>query len=387
MPVDLYVGGAEHAVLHLLYARFWHKVLFDRGYVSTPEPFRRLVHQGMILGEIEFTGYRIAGSANGAEAGATGTAGTAGAPGTTGTTGTPGAPGTPGGELLSSSDVEESPQGGFRRKGGGSAVESFKVSSDQVEKSGDVFVLKDQPAIRVDSRAHKMSKARGNVVNPDAIVKEYGADALRLYEMFMGPLEAVKPWSMSGVSGVRNFLDRVWRMMIDDRSEQCVLHAAVQDVEPTREQNQVLHRTIFAVTRGTDRLEFNTSIARMMEFVNFFTKEPVRPRSVMERFTLLLAPYAPHIAEELWEALGHSGTLAYARWPDCDEAYLKDDTVEIPVQILGKLRGKIVVPADATAETLEAAARAEPRVAELLAGKQIVKTVVVPGRMVNFVIR
>ena len=352
MPVDLYVGGAEHAVLHLLYARFWHKVLFDRGYVSTPEPFRRLVHQGMILGEIEFTGYRA-------------------------TTGA----------AVSASDVEESPQGGFRRKGGGEVIESFKVTADQVEKSGDVFVLKDQPSIRVDSRAHKMSKARGNVVNPDAIVKEYGADALRLYEMFMGPLEAVKPWSMSGVSGVRNFLDRVWRMMIDDRTEIAALNPAVQDVEPTREQNQVLHRTIYAVTRGTDRLEFNTSIARMMEFVNFFTKESVRPKSAMERFTLLLAPYAPHLAEELWEALGHSGSLAYAPWPSCDEAYLKDDTLEIPVQILGKLRGKIVVAADATAETLEAAARAEPRIAELLAGKQIVKTVVVPGRMVNFVVR
>ncbi|MFO0904186.1 MAG: leucine--tRNA ligase [Pirellulales bacterium] len=358
MPVDLYMGGAEHAVLHLLYSRFWHKVLFDRGYVSTPEPFRRLVHQGMILGEIEFTGYQL-----------------------------------PDGQWVSSAQVDEDADGRpIVAKSGppgqvGLPATPVKLPAESVEKSGDTFVLKAQPSIRIDSRAHKMSKSRGNVVNPDLIVREYGADSLRLYEMFMGPLEAVKPWSMSGVSGVRNFLDRVWRLVIDDRAEELTVHAAVQDVEPTREQNQVLHRTIFAVTRDTEGLEFNTAIARMMEFVNFFTKETVRPRSALERFVLLLAPYAPHLAEELWEALGHNKSLAYEPWPLYDEPYLKDDTVEIPVQILGKLRGKVVVAADADAATLEAAARVEPRIAELLAGKQIVKVVVVPGRLVNFVVK
>ncbi|HND52017.1 MAG TPA: leucine--tRNA ligase [Pirellulaceae bacterium] len=350
MPIDLYVGGAEHAVLHLLYARFWHKVLFDRGYVSTPEPFRKLVHQGMILGEIEFTGYRTADGA-----------------------------------MVTAADVSENEQGELIIKRTTTKVETVKVPAEQVEKQGDVFVLKDQPTIRVDSRAHKMSKSRGNVVNPDAIVREYGADSLRLYEMFMGPLEQVKPWSMSGVNGVRNFLERVWRLVVDDRAEELALSAAVQDVEPTLEQNRVLHRTIHAVTNDTARLEFNTAISRMMEFVNFFTKETVRPRSVLQRFVLLVAPYAPHLAEELWQVLGQTESLAYAAWPTVDEQYLKDDTIEVPVQIGGKLRGKISVPPSSTAAELEAAARAEPRIAELLEGKQVVKVVVVPGRLVNFV--
>jgi leucyl-tRNA synthetase len=352
MPVDLYVGGAEHAVLHLLYARFWHKVLFDRGYVSTPEPFKRLVHQGMILGEIEFTGYRTAD-----------------------------------GVMVSSATVDESDDGRIMVRGTGAPVEPVKLAADQVEKTGDVFALKSDASIRVESRAHKMSKSRGNVVNPDKIVEEYGADSLRLYEMFMGPLEAVKPWSMSGVSGVRNFLDRVWRMIVDDRSETPGLNASVVDTPPTREQNQILHRTIFAVTRDTEKMEFNTAIARMMEFVNFFTKETARPRSALERFVLLLAPYAPHVAEELWQALGHTESLAKTPWPEYEEEFLKDDTVEIPVQILGKLRGKVVVPADSPADALEAAARADSRIAELLAGKQVVKVVVVPGRLVNFVVK
>jgi len=352
MPVDLYMGGAEHAVLHLLYARFWHKVLFDRGYVSTPEPFRRLVHQGMILGEIEFTGYRRTG-----------------------------------GVPVSVADVSTNAAGQPIHRASGEPVEAVKIEAGQVEKQGDVFVLKDQPAIRVDSRANKMSKSRGNVVNPDEIVSDYGADSLRLYEMFMGPLEAVKPWSMQGVSGVRNFLDRVWRLIIDDRAEPMTLHAAVQDVAPTEPQLRVLHRTIQAVTRDTDHLEFNTAIARMMEFVNYFTKETVRPRAVLEPFVLLVAPYAPHIAEELWQALGHSGTLAYEPWPSFDEALTREDTVEVPVQIGGKVRGKVRVPAGLAGDALQAAAAEEPRIAELLTGRTIVKVVVVPGRLVNFVVK
>ncbi|MCE5269238.1 MAG: leucine--tRNA ligase [Planctomycetaceae bacterium] len=287
MPVDLYVGGAEHAVLHLLYARFWHKVLYDRGYVSMPEPFQKLVNQGMILGE----------------------------------------------------------------------------------------------------NNEKMSKSRGNVVNPDEVVREYGADALRLYEMFMGPLEAVKPWSMDGVSGVRGFLDRAWRMILDDRAEAVQLNAAVQDVEPSADQNRMLHKTIKAVTTDIEQMSFNTAIARMMEFANFFLKEETRPRSAMERFVLLLAPFAPHMAEELWAALGHAKTLTYEPWPTFDEAAIREDTVEIPVQICGKLRGRIQVPADADKAVMEAAARAEPKVAELLVGRTVVKVIVVPGRMVNFVVR
>jgi leucyl-tRNA synthetase len=232
-----------------------------------------------------------------------------------------------------------------------------------------------------------MSKSRGNVVNPDEIVRDYGADALRLYEMFMGPLEATKPWSMAGVNGVRNFLDRVWRMIVDDRSETVVLHPAVQEAVPTEDQNRILHRTIMAVTEDTAAMEFNTAIARMMEFTNFFTRQETRPKSAMERLVLLLAPYAPHIAEELWQVLGHDQTLAYEPWPAYDEALTKEDTIEIPVQIKGKLRGRIRVSAQATAEQMEQTARSDPRVAEWIEGKEIVKVVVVPGRMVNFVVK
>jgi leucyl-tRNA synthetase len=233
----------------------------------------------------------------------------------------------------------------------------------------------------------KMSKSRGNVVNPDEVVKEYGADALRLYEMFMGPLEAVKPWSMDGVSGVRGFLDRAWRMILDDRAEAVVLNPAVQDVEPTAEQNRMLHKTIKAVTDDLEHMSFNTAIARMMEFTNFFLKSEVRPRLAMEKLVLLLSPLAPHIAEELWQALGHAGTLAYEPWPAFDAAAIREDTVEVPVQVNGKLRGRISVPTDADKTVLEAAARGDAKVAEMLAGKTVLKTIVVPGRMVNFVVK
>jgi len=342
MPVDLYVGGAEHAVLHLLYARFWHKVLYDRGLVSTPEPFMKLVNQGMILGEMEYTGYQDAS-----------------------------------GQWVGSEIAEDYPD----------RYRPIKLTADQVEKRGEIFVLKADPQVRITARAYKMSKSRGNVINPDHIVAEYGADTLRLYEMFMGPLEAVKPWSMEGVSGVRGFLERVWRMIIDERSEQMTLNPAVQDVEPTLEQKRVLHWTIKAVTEDMLSMAFNTAIARMMEFVNFFLKQTVRPRSMMEPFVLILSPFAPHIAEELWEALGHTKTLAYEPWPQYDEEYLREETIEVPVQVNGKLRGKIEVPAEADATALEAAARACPRVAEWLQGKEVVRVIVVPKRMVNFVVR
>jgi len=339
MPVDLYIGGAEHAVLHLLYARFWHKVLYDRGHVSLPEPFGRLVNQGMILGEMEFTGYR-------------------------------------------------SPKGGWvsAEKRGTDDV-AAKLPADQVEKQGEHFVLRDWPKIRVESRAYKMSKARGNVVNPDTVVKEFGADSLRLYEMFMGPLEATKPWSTTGVSGVRGFLDRCWRLVVDDRADEVVLSPQVVDDAPTDDQLRELHRMLDKVTKDIPALSFNTAIARMMEFVNHFTPLERKPRGVLEPFVVALAPFAPHVAEELWEVLGKPAPVSLAVWPTVEERWLKDDSVEIPVQIGGKLRARVTVPADADIPALEAAAAADPRIAELLAGRQIVKVITVPGRMVNFVVR
>jgi leucyl-tRNA synthetase len=352
MPVDLYVGGAEHAVLHLLYARFWHKVLYDRGVVSTVEPFQKLINQGMILGEVEMTGYRDSDEA-----------------------------------WVSAADVKAGEDGTPVRQSTGEPLTAVRVDKHEAVKQGEGFVLESDPAVRLDSRAHKMSKSRGNVVNPDAVVKQYGADSLRLYEMFMGPLEATKPWSMEGVSGVRGFLDRAWRVIVDERDEQLALHPSIAEVEPNEEQARVLHRTIQAVTHDLDAMSFNTAIARMMEFTNFFMKQDVRPKAALESFVLLLAPFAPHLAEELWQLLGHSETLAYEPWPSFDEAAIKEDSVEIPVQIEGKVRAKIQVAADLDKAGLEAAAMADPRVQELIHGKEIVKAIVVPGRLVNFVVK
>ena len=339
MPVDLYIGGAEHAVLHLLYSRFWHKVLYDRGHVSCPEPFGKLVNQGMILGEVEFTGYRSA-------------------------------------------------KGGWVSAGKQAEGDTpARVPADQVEKQGEHFVLRDAPTIRVESRAYKMSKSRGNVVNPDQVVRDFGADSLRLYEMFMGPLEATKPWSTTGVSGVRGFLDRCWRLMVDERADDLTLAPQVCDDQPTDDQLRELHRTIDKVTKDIQSLSFNTAIAKMMEFVNFCTPLERRPRAILEPFVTVLAPFAPHLAEELWALLGRPAPVSLAAWPAVEEQWLKDDTVEIPVQIQGKLRGRVVVPAGADAGAMQAAATADPKIAELLEGKQVVKVVAVPGRLVNFVVK
>jgi leucyl-tRNA synthetase len=337
LPVDLYVGGAEHAVLHLLYSRFWHKVLYDRGHLPCPEPFQKLVNQGMILGEMEFLSYRR-------------------------------------GNVW------------IKATGDTSGAEAVRLNEDQVEKKGDGFVLKEAPEIRVEARAHKMSKARGNVINPDDVVKEYGADSLRLYEMFMGPLEQVKPWSMRGVEGVYRFLSRVWRAVIDERAESVQLGPAIQDVPPDRETLRLLHVTIQRVTDDLDAMRFNTAIAAMMEFTNHLTKLDVRPKAVIDPFVLILSPFAPHIAEELWRAHGHGDTLAYEAWPKADPALLKADTIEVPIQVNGKLRSKVTVPADIDEKALEAAAFADEKVKNFISGKQVKKVIVAKGKLVNIVV-
>jgi leucyl-tRNA synthetase len=352
MPVDLYVGGAEHAVLHLLYSRFWHKVLFDRGEVSTAEPFQKLVNQGMILGEVEYTGYRDQS-----------------------------------GRWVASTSVEADDHGhAVVENGRRHPAQAVKLREDQVAKKGDGFVLADDPETPVDARAHKMSKSRGNVINPDTIVAEYGADGLRLYEMFMGPLEAVKPWSMKGVEGVSRFLARAWRMIVDADADEFVVDARLRDADLSPEQAKVVARTVAAVTDDLEAMRFNTAISRLMEFTNFFTAQDVRPTSAMETFALLLAPMAPHLAEELWQILGHDRSLAYEPWPGYDSALLTDEEIEVPVQVNGRLRARVVVPADADGPAIEAAARRDERVAELLAGKTVRKVVIVPGRLVNFVV-
>jgi leucyl-tRNA synthetase len=339
LPVDLYVGGAEHAVLHLLYSRFWHKVLFDRGLVSTAEPFQKLINQGMILGETEYTAYRD-----------------------------------PLGRWARPEDADRDD------------IVAVKLTEDQVVKKGEGFVVAADHSVRVVARAHKMSKSRGNVINPNPIVAEYGADSLRLYEMFMGPLEAVKPWSMKGVEGVYRFLGRAWRMIVDAEADVVRLDPRVQPVDLSPEQAKIVARTIAAVTDDLDGYRFNTAISRLMEFVNFFTSQDVRPVKAMQSFALLLAPMAPHVGEELWSLLGQEKTLTFEPWPTFDPALLVDDQVEIPVQINGKLRGRVVVAAEADRSLIEKTAREDPKIAELIGEKTVKKVVVVPGKLVNFVV-
>ena len=284
MPVDLYIGGAEHAVLHLLYARFWHMLLYDLGYVSTPEPFRKLINQGMILG--------------------------------------------------------------------------------------------------ADNQ--KMSKSRGNVVNPDKVVADYGADSMRLYEMFMGPLEATKPWNMQGVEGVHRFLQKAWRMIIDAQTGD--LSDAVKDTEPAEDTLRLLHQTIKKVGNDVEGFAFNTAISQMMIFVNHLGKQAVRPKWMVEKFVLILAPFAPHIAEELWAKLGHSNTLAYEPWPQYDAELVKEKEVELAVQVAGKIKDRIVVAADATEDQIKQKALASEKIIAAMAGKEPRKIIVIKSRLVNIVL-
>ncbi len=329
MPVDLYVGGAEHAVLHLLYARFWHKVLFDCGVVSHPEPFHRLVNQGMILGEVEITLFRDSE-----------------------------------GRPVSDSDVRNEDD-----------FSAERVAEEDTVKKGDGLYWKQDETIRLRSRAHKMSKSRGNVINPDDVVKQYGADSLRLYEMFMGPLEQVKPWSMKGVEGVFRFLNKVWRLY----------ETPITDAACDKDQRRALHAVIKKVSQDIESLGFNTAIAAMMEFVNTAQKWTELPREAAEVFVLLLSPFAPHLGEELWSRLGHTQSLAYEPWPAWDESALQVDEVEILVQLTGKPRARFMASPNATADELIAAAKALPDIQAALEGKTIRKEIAVPGRLVNIV--
>ncbi|WP_411824038.1 leucine--tRNA ligase [Leptospira sp. 'Mane'] len=282
MPVEAYVGGAEHAVLHLLYSRFWHKILFDLGHVSTPEPFKKLVHQGLILGE---------------------------------------------------------------DKG-------------------------------------KMSKSRGNVVNPDDVVAEFGADTLRLFEMFMGPFEMSKPWSKNGVDGVFRFLNRVWRLFHSGADESFL----IQDIEPTEAELKTLHRTLKKVKEDIDGYAFNTAISQMMIFVNEMTSSTRKPRAIFEPFLLALSPFAPHLTEEIWGKLGHTKSLAYEPYPSWDEKYLLDATITIVVQVNGKMRGEFSAARDVNQTDAISLAKKVEKVLPFIEGKEIKKEIYVPGKLVNLVV-
>jgi leucyl-tRNA synthetase len=319
--VDLYVGGAEHAVLHLLYARFWHKVLHDLGYVSTPEPFGRLFNQGMIRS----FAYRDSR-----------------------------------GIPVGYDDVEFREDGPYHRQTG-------ELLSESVEK---------------------MAKSLKNVVSPDQVVEQYGADTLRLYEMYMGPLETSKPWNPRDVPGVHRFLHRAWRLIVDPETGE--LADAVQDAEPDEQTQRLLHRTVQEVTEDLEEMAFNTAIAHMIVFVNEMTKATVRPRSVLRTFMLLLSPFAPHIAEELWQRLlgrEWTGSLAYEPWPTFDETLVQEEQIEVPVQVNGKLRSRVRLSADADEQAARSAALADTKIQQTVADRQMIKFIYVPGRMINIVIR
>ena len=338
LPVDLYVGGAEHAVLHLLYARFWHKVLYDIGVVSTREPFQRVVNQGMILG----TTYRYAVDDAGEPFGVV------------------------------------DPDG---YEGEVDAQMERVVRPDQVRWEGDT-PLHPEHDIELDVIVEKMSKSRGNVVNPDDVVGEYGADSLRLYEMFMGPLEQTKPWDPRGVTGVHRFLFRIWRLVTEDDD----VNTSLSDGEPDDDLKRRLHQTIEKVTDDTDSLRFNTAIAAMMEYVNYLYKQDSVPRVAISPLVQMLAPYAPHTAEELWAQLGHEPSVTEESWPEYDEAWLEEESYELAVQVMGKLRGTVEIAQDADEEAAVAAARANEDVERYLEEAEIRRVIFVPGRILNFVI-
>ncbi|MBM4361877.1 MAG: class I tRNA ligase family protein, partial [Deltaproteobacteria bacterium] len=346
MPVDLYVGGSEHAVLHLLYARFWHKVLFDVGVVKHPEPFTKLVHQGMMLGQ-SYRWYAVLGGD---------------------------------GEVLRALDGDDArvrtdrESGKQTLEGTGETVEARWLGPADIRQDEGV-ARHPEHGVRLFPIAEKMSKSRGNVVNPDSVVEEFGADALRVYEMFMGPLEQVKPWQASGIQGVRRFLDRVHTVVTRPLADQA-------DEETAR----LLHRTVKKVTEDVEALRYNTAVSAMMIFANHLAGLERTPREAAEKLVLCLSPYAPHLAEELWEHLGHPGGLASAEWPSWDEALCVDAVIEMPVQVNGKVRGRVVIPRDATEAVAREAALRDENVQKFVAGGTVRKVVFVPGRILNVIV-
>ena len=311
MPVNLYVGGAEHAVLHLLYSRFWHKVLYDLGLVSTDEPFHRLVNQGMITS----FAYQKANKS------------------------------------LVPTDLVEEKDGKYYDKETG-------------EELTQVIA--------------KMSKSLKNVINPDDFIRNYGADSVRMYEMFMGPLRESKPWATNGFIGVYRFLDRIWRISTEKK---------IEDIELTPEIDSLMHKTIKKVTEDTESLSFNTAISQMMVFVNELNKLEVVPKKAMENLTLLLSPYTPHLAEELWVMFGHEPSVANEKWPEYDVAKTIDATIEVVVQVNGKLRARLQMPQGASKEEMLREAKNDEKIKTWIEGKEIVKEIVVPNKLVNIVVK
>jgi len=333
---DFYIGGAEHAVLHLLYARFWHKVLFDCGIVSSDEPFKKLFHQGIILGKTEFTTFKKDGK-----------------------------------YISALEDI--------------SNAESVKIEESDVVKKGSAFVLKSDESIVVDARSYKMSKSRGNVVNPDDIISEYGADALRMYEMFLGPLEDQKPWNTGGIEGISRFLRKFWKEFIDrDAKISAKIDASFKDSPETL---KILNETIKKVSNDIEGLRFNTAISQMMILISHIQKcEKISLDSAI-KFLKILAPFAPHICEEIWERLGNKESIAHSPWPVADESLMHSNTVKIAIQVNGKLRGEMLVEQSESSVDVIAKAKQVEKVATHISNMSIIKEIYVPNKIVNFVVK
>lgn len=344
--VDLYIGGSEHATGHLLYSRFWNKFLKDRGYITAEEPFKKLINQGMILGTSAFV-YRIEG------------------------TNTFVSKGKIGDHKVQSIHADVS----LVNASSELDVDGFKAWRPDFANAE--FILEDSGKYIVGHEVEKMSKSKFNVVNPDDIANEYGADTLRLYEMFLGPLEQAKPWNTAGITGVFGFLKKLWRLYADDNG------VIVTDEEPTKEMYKSLHKTIKKVTEDIENFSFNTSVSQFMICVNELSQQKCHHRAILEPLAIVISPYAPHIAEELWSLLGHEGSISKVPFPKFEEKHLVESAKEYPVSFNGKMRFKIELPLDLTAEQIEEIIMADERTQAQLQGKTPKKVIIVPGKIIN----
>ncbi len=357
MPVDLYVGGAEHAVLHLLYSRFWHKVLYDLGVVHTKEPFQKLVNQGMILGY----SYRYYDDNPGDDPEAA--------------------------VRVYSADEVVVGEEGARAKEDGRELKARWVGPSEVARGEGPERSPLHPThdgLILEEVVEKMSKSRGNVINPDDVDREYGADSMRLYEMFIGPLDKDAPWSTEGIQGVFRFLQRAWRLFHEGDGEAEALRPLAPGAG-SEAQARLVATTVQGVTDDLEAMRFNTAISKLMVFVRDIAKDEPLPADAAATFLQLLGPFAPHLAEELWQRIGHSGTISYEAWPQADPTLLQADTITLAVQVNGKRRDEIVVAADASREEIEATALASDAVKRHLGSGAPRKVIVVPGRLVNVV--
>ena len=347
--VDLYVGGSEHATGHLLYSRFWNKFLKDRGFAPTEEPFKKLINQGMILGMSAFV-YRLEGTNTFVSKG-----------------------------QIKDQNVQPIHVDISLLKDTSDELDIEKFKAWRKEFADAEFILEEDGKYITGREVEKMSKSKYNVVNPDDICEQYGADTLRLYEMFLGPLEQAKPWNTAGISGVYNFLRKLWRLYFSDSGWQ------VTDETPTAEMLKALHKTIKKVNEDIQSFSFNTSVSQFMICVNELSALKCHHKAILEPVAILIAPFAPHIAEELWKHLGHTQSITYAPYPTHDDQYLQEESKEYPVSFNGKVRFKRAFPTDMPIAEIEKAILADPQTAEQLQGKAPKKVIVVPNRIINVV--